>query len=189
VNLFIGNETNVKIDGKDVKINMSTEYPWDGIVDFTVESDKSLKKELRIRVPEWCENYTLSINGEDCEAVVEKGYAVIPKWKSGDKISFVMDMPVRIVSADPRVKQDVGKRTVMRGPLVYCLEEVDNPSLMDNAEISNSTSFTATKVADLLGGVVKIEAKDGDDSLTFVPYYAWDNREAGKMKVWVDYEE
>jgi hypothetical protein len=189
VNLFIGNETNVKIDGKDVKINMFTEYPWDGTVELTVESDKSLKKELRIRVPEWCENYTLSINGEDCEAVVEKGYAVIPKWKSGDKISFVMDMPVRMVSADPRVKQDVGKRTVMRGPLVYCLEEVDNPSLMDNAEISNSTSFTATKVADLLGGVVKIEAKDDDDSLTFVPYYAWDNREAGKMKVWVDYEE
>jgi hypothetical protein len=168
---------------------MSTEYPWDGKVELTVETSKSLKKELRIRVPEWCENYTLFINGKDAEAVVDNGYVVIPKWKSGDKISFVMDMPVRMVSADPRVKQDVGKRTVMRGPLVYCLEEVDNSSLMDNAEVSNLTSFTATKEDDLLGGVVKIEAKEGDESLTFVPYYAWDNREAGKMKVWVDYEE
>ena len=99
-----------------------------------------------------------------------------------------MAMPVEVVAADPRVKANIGKRCLQRGPLVYCMEEIDNP-LYNNATLLHSTNYIANFEPDLLGGVVSITAVNGDDTYKFIPYYAWDNREAGKMQVWVKYEE
>ena len=90
-------------------------------------------------------------------------------------------MPVRLEEADPNVKYDAGKRTVCRGPLVYCLEEVDNPAF-DAVSLADGT-FTDVWQPDLLGGVATITSSDG---AVFIPYYAWDNRTPGRMKVWVD---
>ena len=121
--------------------------------------------------------------------LVDKGYAVIKDWKPGDVISLEMEMPVEKVAADPRVKQDVGKRAVQRGPLVYCLEEVDNPKEFDQLQLEAGTTFEVVDAPELLGGVKLIKAQSGKQQMTFIPYYAWDNREAGKMKVWIDYQE
>ncbi len=98
-------------------------------------------------------------------------------------------MPVEMVQADPRVKQDVGKRALQRGPLVYCMEETDNAPTYAKATLNAQTRFTAKHRKDLLGGVTEITAGNGSDTYRFVPYYAWDNREAGRMKVWIDYQE
>ena len=97
-------------------------------------------------------------------------------------------MPVRLVAADPRVEADRGKRSVQRGPLVYCMEECDNPDY-DSCVLTPATKFETEFRPDLLGGVMTIIATQGDKRFFFIPYYAWDNREAGKMKVWVDYKE
>ena len=118
------------------------------------------------------------------------GYAVLDrKWKDGDEIELSMNMPVEVIAADPRVKEDEGLRAIQRGPLVYCMEEADNPKGFDELNISPSTAFEATFQPDLLCGVETIKAVDGDQVLNFIPYYAWDNRTAGKMKVWVPYSE
>ena len=77
--------------------------------------------------------------------------------------------------------EDVGKRAIQRGPLVYCMEEVDNPASFDVITLQPDASWEAEYDAGLLSGVVRIT----DGSTTFIPYYAWDNRAAGKMKVWV----
>ena len=106
-------------------------------------------------------------------------------WKAGDRVTLKLDMPVRIEAADPNVKADIGKRAVCRGPLVYCMEEVDNPESYDSALLSSATVFQETWEPDLLDGVTTIRTADG---AVFVPYYSWDNREAGRMKVWVDYK-
>ena len=91
-----------------------------------------------------------------------------------------MDMPVRLDEADPNVKYDRGKLAVCRGPLVYCLEETDNQGTYD---LPLGGSFSSGFEPDLLGGVVSITSDNGQK---FIPYYSWDNRAPGRMKVWVD---
>lgn len=164
---------------------METGYPWDGQVTMKVGELGASKKEIRVRIPEWCKNWTLTVKGETFNPSVENGYAVIPgRFKEGDIITLSMDMPVELVSADPRVVENLGKRAVQRGPVVYCIEEVDNPSI-DDIRLSSDEQLVHTFDGGLLGGVVRIDS----DNIHYIPYYSWDNREAGKMKVWVDYSE
>lgn len=189
VNLFMGNTTQISLDNKEVTLKQETNYPWDGQVNLTVTSAQPLNKELRIRIPGWCKNYTLSVNGNKVNATKDKGYAVIKDWKSGDRIALNMDMPVEVVTADPRVKQNVGKRAIQRGPLVYCLEEIDNAKDFGKATLAASASFEVKDEPGKLGGIKQIEALSGNQKLSLIPYYTWDNREPGKMKVWIDYKE
>jgi DUF1680 family protein len=186
VNLYIGNTTEVPMGTRTVKIKQETEYPWNGRVKLTISSP--MTKEIRMRIPGWCKTYTLLVNGKRMKAGTEKGYAVLQRsWKAGDVVTLNMEMPVEMVSADPRVKQDVGKRAVQRGPLVYCMEEADNKADFDKLMVSKKTTFKTIFDASLLNGVEKVQAVNGNETINFIPYYAWDNREAGKMKVWVDY--
>lgn len=189
VNLYIASETNVSIDGMPVSIRQATDYPWEGKVRFTLNPDRKEKFTLKLRLPDWCKNYTLAVNGEECSPVEEMGYLLVDRtWEQGDEVTFDMAMPVEVVAADPRVKADIGKRCLQRGPLVYCMEETDNPRY-DKALLLPSMNYMTAFEPDLLDGVVTITAVNGDDVYKFIPYYAWDNREAGKMKVWVDYSE
>ncbi len=189
VNLFVGSTADVTIDGKKVTLKQETGYPWNGSVIFTATSDKKLKKDIRMRIPGWCKNYIVKVGGKEVKPEVEKGYIVISEWKSGDKISLEMDMPVMVESADPNVEADRGKRAIQRGPLVYCMEEVDNPEKFDEKVIAPSTTFKSAFETALLDGVEVIKAETDGQAITLIPYYAWDNREAGKMKVWIDYKE
>lgn len=189
VNLYIGNETRFTDGDQDVTITQETDYPWSGTVRLTVRSSRPLDKELRLRIPGWCRKYSVAVGGQVRNVPEEKGYAVISSWKPGDEITLQMEMPVQMVAADPRVKQDVGKRAIQRGPLVYCIEETDNAKTFDEASLSSSTSLEVKDAPEMLGGIKRIEAVSGNRSFTLIPYYAWDNREAGKMKVWIDYKE
>lgn len=186
VNLFIGNTTNIDINNQKVVLQQKTDYPWGGNVNLSITTERTIDKDIKIRIPGWCKQYTLSINGTETSFDKEKGYAVIKNWKSGDKISVYMDMPVEMVSADPRVKQDVGKRAIQRGPLVYCLEETDNKFDFNKLTLDKNTIFEVENKEVLPGVTTVIHAKTGNRSMTFIPYYAWDNRDAGNMKVWID---
>lgn len=186
VNLYMGNTAEVKVAGKDVTLTQKTDYPWDGAVALTVGTKSPVKTQIRLRIPQWCRNYTLAVNGQPVEAPVEKGYAVIDrKWKNDDTVELTLDMPVEVVAADPRVKENEGRRAIQRGPLVYCIEEADNKVDFDSLCISEDADFTAEFRPDFLKGVVAITAKTAGQTLNYIPYYTWDNREAGGMKVWV----
>ena len=186
VNLYMGNTADLKVGKKEVTLTQETEYPWKGAVALKVGVKGSLNTQIRMRVPGWCENYKVAVNGESLNPEVEKGYLVISrKWKDGDVITLDLDMPVKVVSADPRVKEDVGKRAVQRGPLVYCVEEADNKEGFDDLRIAEDAKFDISFDAGKLGGIMGITAHVGDQTLNYIPYYSWDNREAGKMKVWV----
>ena len=127
VNLYIGNTGQIRIGETDILLTQETDYPWDGSVKLTISTSQPLEKEIRLRIPNWCKTYDLSINGKRINVSEEKGYAVIKDWKSQDVIALDMDMPVEIVAADPHVKENFGKRAIQRGPLVYCMEEIDYP--------------------------------------------------------------
>lgn len=189
VNLYIASETDVRIDGVPVAIKQATNYPWEGKVRLALHPDQKKRFALKLRVPDWCKNYTLTVNGEACKCVEEMGYLLVDRiWQQDDEVVFDMAMPVEVVAADPRVKADLGKRCLQRGPLVYCMEEADNPRY-DEALLLPSMNYMTAFEPDLLNGVVTITAVNGDDTYKFIPYYAWDNRQPGKMKVWVDYSE
>ena len=169
VNLYMGNT--LKTDG--AALEMETAYPDDGKVRITVDNLKS--KQLRPRIPGWCKEWNLSVNGQAVDATVDKGYAVISrKWKKGDVVELGLKMEAEAVKADPRVKEDEGKTAIQRGPLVYCIEEVDNPDGFDGITLPASPVFEYNE------GVITC------DGVKLIPYYAWDNRAPGKMKVWID---
>jgi DUF1680 family protein len=187
VNLYIGNSASFEAGKEQVSLRQETDYPWSGTIKLTVESP--LKKEIRLRIPAWCQSYAITVNGEKQTAPVEKGYAVLPgAWKAGDEIALNLDMPVEVVAADSRVKADIGKRAIQRGPLVYCMEAADNATDFNQALLTADTKFQTDFITEL-NGIVEIKATADDKDIRFIPYYSWDNREAGEMKVWIDYKD
>jgi uncharacterized protein len=192
VNLFISNESDFQIKDKNMRVIQKTDYPWDGKIQVKIEPEKTTDFDLKMRIPDWCKSYQLFLNGKEIsEPSISNGYLLISRnWKAGDEITLLLDMPVELVAADPRVKENIGKRAIQRGPMVYCLEQTDNPTInMDNVSIDQGTAFSLHSGEDKLKAMKILKANTKNGELTFVPYFAWDNREAGKMKVWVDFNE
>ncbi|MDR2533179.1 MAG: glycoside hydrolase family 127 protein [Tannerellaceae bacterium] len=189
VHLYMGNTATINVDGRPVRLRQSTRYPWNGAVELEILSTPpAVAREIRLRIPSWCNAWTIEVNGSQVSPEVDKGYAVISRaWQAGDRISLAMDMPVETVEADPRVTANLGKRAVQRGPLVYCAEEVDNPGRYDSLTISSATKFDLAVADSALNGATIVRALSGSGEASLVPYYAWDNRQAGRMKVWIDY--
>ena len=141
----------------------------------------------------------LMVNGKAEKIVLDKGYAVITReWRAGDTVSVNFEMSVRRVVADERVKDDAGRVALERGPLVYCLEGIDHGGKIFQLALPDDAKLTTQSRPDLLGGVTVIAGQgiavkrqaDGSVAaepvaLTAVPYYAWCNRGAGQMQVWL----
>lgn len=147
VNLFAGNTSTIKVNGKDVVLEETTEYPWNGDVKIAVKKSGVKNANLLVRIPGWVRNqvvpsdlykysdaekpaYSVTVNGKAVEADLDanKGYLPVKNIKKGDVIRIHFDMPVRTVVANGKVADDKGKVAVERGPLVYCAEAVDNQS-------------------------------------------------------------
>ena len=192
VNLYIGNSADIQVGKETLTLSQTTNYPWDGNIQLSVDKLTSpVEKEIRLRIPSWCKAYNVEVNGTKVtDTAIDKGYLVInKKWNTGDKISITLDMPVEVVAADPRVKANTGKRAIQRGPLVYCMEEIDNPKDFLAQTITPSTTFDVAYNPSLLNGIITITAKDNDKTIALIPYYSWDNRNAGQMQVWINYNE
>ena len=182
VNLYIGNKAEFELDGTKLGVTMDTEYPWDGSVSITL--DKAISgKQVRLRIPEWCKNYSVKLGDATVTPDMVDGYAVVT-MNSATTINLVLDMPVERVEADKHVLMDMGKRAIQRGPLVYCAEAADNNGNFENFEVGASTDYT-TEMNRNLGGFIMITANNNGEQLKLIPYYAWDNRTAGKMLVWL----
>jgi len=148
---------------------------------------------------------TMKVNGKNVPVELEDGYVKLNRvWAKGDTIELQMSMPIRKVEAHPNVKADIDRFSIERGPIVYCLEGADNPdklvrNLLFDENVALSTSFKPN----LLGGVQIIEGKasalklaEGSNELektsvdvTAIPYYAWANRGANEMTVWLPTKE
>ncbi|MBZ9936063.1 glycoside hydrolase family 127 protein [Mesorhizobium sp. BR1-1-16] len=208
VHLYGDADARLDIGGTEVRLKQQSRYPWDGAVGITVDVDKPTRFALSLRIPGWCRKASLSVNGEaiDLSAATVDGYARIDReWKAGDTVSLNLELAVERLYAHPEVRQDVGRITLKRGPLVYCLEGIDNSVALNRIKVPGDASFNANFEPDLLGGVVTLTAEAADDSpegwngtlyrtappksepvpIKAVPYYAWDNRDPGEMLVWL----
>ncbi len=186
VNLYIGNEAKFKVGKREVQLKMTTQYPFEGNTTLTLQT--TFKGDVRLRVPGWCKSFGIGVNGQPATHTQERGYAVIQrKWKKGDVISIDFAMPVELVSADPRVREDLGKRAVQRGPLVYCAESIDNKDSFQKMWLNGDENWTVNWCEDL-GGINRISCSHDNQDINLIPYYSWDNREACEMKVWLDFK-
>ena len=209
VNLYIGGTADATVAGDvSVKVTQETDYPWSGDVRITVDPETPVTFGLNLRIPAWCDAFEVRVNGSvHAPKTNADGYLSIQRqWHAKDTVNLTLAMPIERVYAHPLVRENVGRFALRRGPLVYCFEDVDNPdgvfqtlSLVDGAPLE--TAFDS----ELLGGVTLIRgtgtvlnASDWGNNLylhskpylkrtdvTAIPYYAWCNRGAGQMAVWV----
>ncbi len=217
VNLFVGSNTTIKIGTKEVPVSLETNYPWEGNVKLTVQPKTKTRFAVHLRIPGWAQGqavpgdlyvfddkkpapFTISLNGKPIDYKMEKGYAVIDRvWKKGDQVELNIPMEVKRVTAREELKQDEDRVALQRGPLVYCVEGVDNNGKAWNLILPDDAKFTTKFEKDLLDGVVTIQfqsptiqiGKDGQsisteiNTITAIPYYSWCNRGQNQMQVWL----
>lgn len=208
VNLYGGNRFSDKwSDGSPVKLEQTSNYPWNGKVTFKIEEAPADNFAVFLRIPGWCKKYTLSINGKMQQGDVIAGYHALRRsWKTGDHIELFLDMPVTLIESNPFVEETRNQVAVKRGPVVYCLESTDQPGLnvfdvLIPANINLATS--PGKIADgnvmkLTGTGQRVQHSNWQGTLyrevntttkpvniTFIPYYAWANRGKSDMTVWM----
>ncbi len=235
IHLYAASEATITLpDGREVLLIQRTLYPWDG--NITIEVLSAGEFTLKLRIPGWCAGEAcdtsppspadvcslatdrvlcevLAINGDpDRQSVVPGDYVAVRRhWRPGDAICLRLPMPARRVAAHPHALENAGRIALMRGPLLYCLEAVDNPAhdLRDIA-LPAEAAITHTYHRDLLGGVVTLHAAAqarppapgwgeclyGEPQppppgqpvdITAVPYFAWANRAPGAMQVWLQH--
>ena len=210
-NLYGGNSLNANLkDGSKVQLSQVTEYPWDGNVKFTIETAPKKKAfSLFMRVPEWCDNAILKVNGTAIQTkITANTYTEINRvWKKGDIVEFCMDMPVKLLESNPLVEETRNQTVVKRGPLVYCLESIDieNGKKIDNILIPADIQLLPKKITIDGSPVIALEgtAKLMEESswknslyrevnktdckvnIRLIPYYAWGNRGKADMTVWM----
>lgn len=209
-NLYGGSELNTEWKGNKIKLLQETDYPWDGAVKITWKESSGKKPlTLFLRVPEWCEKATLTVNGQPVAAGLHSGtYAEVKRvWKKGDRVEFSMDMQPVLLESHPLVEETRNQVAVRRGPVVYCLENIDiaGGKRIDDILIPSDirlspvkTEIAGSKVMALEGMAQSVEAdtwkntlyrkvspKSGQVPIRLIPYYAWGNRGKGEMTVWM----
>ncbi|MDE6371376.1 MAG: glycoside hydrolase family 127 protein, partial [Duncaniella sp.] len=166
VNLFMNNDARLKVDGRDVELSQSTDYPWNGDITVTVGKNRAGRWDMRLRIPGWVCNrpvpsdlytysdseqpeWTVSVNGEPVEWEMRDGYCSISRqWRKGDRVELHFDMPARTVRAHKNVMADRGRVAVERGPLVYCAEWPDNDFSVRRALLNSRPVFEVTERPD-----------------------------------------
>jgi DUF1680 family protein len=200
-------------NGVGLKVTQKTSYPWDGNVDIAVTPEKISEFTFYVRIPGWADHAQVSVNGKTQSGAAPGAYLPIRRqWASGDTIQLKVEVVPQVIEANPRVADDTGRVAIQRGPLIYCLEELDQPSgtvLSDvavNPGRRPADQFQTEFKSDLLGGMVVLhhtgvvyepgasekllyshygrETSTRKVPLTFIPYYAWANRQATSMQVW-----
>lgn len=195
-----------RLRDSSVGIRQQTNYPWEGDIRLRLESDQPETFTLALRIPGWCRQASLAINGVGEDFQAEEGYARLHRtWSNGDEVTLSLEMPVERMAAHPRVREDAGRIALQRGPIIYCLEEVDNGSDLANVAVPPDSELSAVFDANLFGGVSVVSGtayrrnergwsqqlyqpqNGGRMPFTFkaVPYCFWANRQPGEMRVWL----
>jgi DUF1680 family protein len=203
--------------GLPIKVEQKTNYPWDGDIQLVLKPAEPTGFTLHVRIPGWVKNPKVAVNGKSVDGVPCGQYLPIHRhWSSGDTVALTLPMTPEVISSNPRVADNLGRVAVQRGPVVYCMEQLDQTGAADLSAVSivvNSSSlknFESEYKSGLLDGVTVLHhggaasevaadqdglyvpasasaAKTRPESLTLIPYYAWANRQPTSMQVWIPY--
>lgn len=210
VNLYGESALDTKINGKRLAVTQKTGYPYDGKVELTLtELPRNAVDTIALRVPEWCDNATVTVNGE-AQAVSScpNSYLKLArKWKKGDRVTLDLEMKVKLMEANPLVEEVRNQVAVKRGPIVYCLESVDIAGGKNIDDVLISADIDLKPVPMTIGSH-SFAALEGDAQLAeeaswkdtlyrevgktgskvhirLIPYYAWGNRGKCDMTIWM----
>lgn len=198
---FIANEAEFS---NEIKVVQSNNYPWSGNIEYKINNPQNISFKFGIRIPSWTRgSFTIKINGQKKEISPIDGILYLDLQSSEVSIELDLDMKVRLVQANQKVRYDFGKVSVQRGPITYCTESADNKANLWEYQLKTDGNLSTNFDADLLDGVVTITADAGIDTanqdelytdyavpklsdvkVKLIPYYAWANRENGQMTVW-----
>jgi len=212
VNLFIQSSADIDLGGNKVQITQQSDYPWSGQIKLKVVPEKEEQFAIRLRIPGWSQRkpvptdlyavtnptitrYEVKVNGKKVNAPFSDGYTTIERqWKADDSIELNLPMEVMQIAAKNEVEDDRGKSAVQYGPIIYCMEGIDQEdSLVFNKIIKTGSTFLPQYDASLLGGVMTLKAsatqleKDSSETdvmVKLIPYCTWNNRGQGQMAVW-----
>lgn len=196
-------------NGVRFTLEQTTKYPWAGDVEIVISPEKPCEFALFLRIPGWCGRASVKVGDEAFGGAVPGEYLKIERlWQKGDVVRLEMEMPVTLMEADPRVREDAGSVAVQRGPIVYCMESTDNHGVpIRDAELMIGEELTADFEPHLLGGVTVVRARGvyakedeargplyrsagsirldvQETDLRLIPYFTWANRGPSHMKVW-----
>jgi DUF1680 family protein len=201
-------------DGTPITISQRTDYPWEGHIELDVSSESSREFALNLRIPGWCQQAEVSVDGRMPESVPQRGsyLAVRRVWRGGCRVVLDLDMPPSPMVSNPMAAENRCSVAVKRGPIVYCFESLDNPgTTVRQAALTVDPEGLAGGLAcefapELLGGVVVVSGKGTVPQLDWgplyrrlgaqalrtepttlrgIPYYAWGNRGNSEMTVWL----
>lgn len=188
--VYINQYMNSESDVNGIKISQKTEYPNNGKITVRCNSNK---KQIAFRIPCWCKSFNINKKYS-----IKNGYAYVD-LDSEENIELELDMPVRIISANRRIHSDAGRIAVMRGPVVYCAEGIDNGADIKSIALPAESVFELAE-SEFLLPILKTEAYRPFESdslyyeavddyekipLTLIPYYAFANRGESEMQVWL----
>src|SRR3984957_16822975 len=204
-------------DGTPIKMQQKTDYPWAGDVKLTMNPAHAADFTFYVRIPGWAEGAKVSVNGKPVDGARPGEYLPLRRnWKPGDIVSLNFPMTTEIVASNPRVSEDTARVAVRRGPIIYCMEELDQPAGVALPDISirltekMEKDFHDEYAASLLDGVVVLhhdgaafetssateglympmsaaKLKTRPANLKLIPYYSWANRQPTPMQVWTRY--
>jgi hypothetical protein len=206
VHLYADCRVEATFAGKKVIFALRTDYPWDGAVRIDVSPAQAVDFTLRLRLPGWCDAPAAAINGTpvDLAAHARDGYLHLArKWHAKEVVTLEFPMTVQRIRAHPSVQHDAGCVALQRGPMVFCVEQVDNGGQLGLLRLPKNAPLISRFDRGLLGGAVVIEGtarrmRAADDQLystkeatsaaimiKAVPYCLWNNRGEGEMRVWI----
>ncbi|PWV46144.1 glycoside hydrolase family 127 protein [Chitinophaga sp. S165] len=210
VDMYGGNTLHTKLkDDGTIRLEQQTDYPWDGNIAITLKEAPSKEMALFLRIPGWCREATVTINGKPIQETPQSGtYLKIKRrWKAGDQLSLKLDMPATLVESNPLVEETRNQVAVKRGPIAYCIESTDLKEGQSLSDIIIPASIhLQPKAMQVENG--KITALEGEARLLqhnnwnntlykplnttskpvtikLIPYYAWANRGPSDMSVWL----
>lgn len=203
INLFVSGEAEVNTGNGELRIKAETKFPWKMKAAYTINHSSNEIVKIKARIPEYAQDYKILCDGKEIDYKEDKGFAEIDVQNSA-KIEVVFDAEAKFVRANPQVREDAGKVAITRGPLVYCLEEVDNGANLSVISVDTEQNLTCEQDEKYNGyvvikahgkrlceeqwneglyGIQKLQKKDVE--LTAVPYFYWNNRGMGEMEVWI----
>ncbi|MFX0039829.1 MAG: glycoside hydrolase family 127 protein [Promethearchaeota archaeon] len=199
VNLYIGSTASFKLQDIKIILNQETNYPWGGDVKIILSLSKKKEFTIAFRIPGWTRDkpvpsdlyyylkinrreVIIKINNEEINFKEEKGFVNIKReWKNNDIIELNIPMPIRRVLCNEKVKENIGKVAIERGPIVYCAEDIDNNvDSIHSLLLRDSDILKQDYRDDILGGINIIF-----NELYLIPYYSWANRGKSQMVVWL----
>ena len=204
VHQYISSESCFKIDGDSVHLKQLSGFPWEGSSKLTLNKVSGKEFSLFIRVPEWDQNMEVLINGNNVSFKKIKGYAQIKRtWKEGDEVSLSFNLKPRVVRSLSKVRYNVQRACVFRGPLLYCIESIDNGPYLNQILMNQDQKLEAVD-DEIFEGCISITGdmirlNDSTDVLyssskpelhktkvKLIPYFLWANRGENEMLVWIN---